>query len=83
MTIGINSMRLLPLILIIFLIFALPVHAYAGPGMAIGAVIIAITVIVAFVSSAILRLIPAFKAVGKKANRSIRNKDRRKANKNK
>ena len=33
-----------------------PAHAYAGPGVAIGAIIVAITVILAFFSSLVIRI---------------------------
>ena len=39
------------------LTFFSPAYAYAGPGVAIGAIIVALTVIVAFFSSVLIRVI--------------------------
>lgn len=40
----------------LFLIVIPPAHAYAGPGVAIGAIIVAVTVIFAFFGSVIIRI---------------------------
>lgn len=42
-----------------------PVYAYAGPGVAIGAIIVAITVLIAFFSSLIIRLFNFLKSTFK------------------
>tara|TARA_Y100001978_G_C23622409_1_gene399144 strand:- start:581 stop:832 length:252 start_codon:yes stop_codon:yes gene_type:complete len=44
------------LVFIISLIIPLPVHAYAGPGVAIAAILVFITVIVSFFASIFLKL---------------------------
>lgn len=41
-------------------IFNSPAHAYAGPGAAIGAILVALTVIIAFFSSLIIKLFNLF-----------------------
>ena len=43
------------------LLLQIPVHAYAGPGAAIGAIIVAITVIIAFIASLIIGTYEMFK----------------------
>ena len=43
------------------LFLQIPVHAYAGPGAAIGAIIVAITVIFAFIASLIIGTYEMFK----------------------
>ena len=43
------------------LLLQIPVHAYAGPGAAIGAIIVAITVIFAFIASLIIGIYEMFK----------------------
>jgi len=40
-----------------------PAHAYAGPGVAIGAIIVAITVILAFFSSLVIRIFNLIKKI--------------------
>ena len=45
------------------LTFFSPAYAYAGPGVAIGAVIVALTVIVAFFSSILIRAINFIKFI--------------------
>ena len=39
----------------LFILFIPPAHAYAGPGVAIGAILVALTVIVAFFGSLIIK----------------------------
>ena len=43
------------------LLLLIPVHAYAGPGAAIGAIIVAITVLLAFIASLIIGTYEMFK----------------------
>jgi len=47
----------------IFLLLPFPIFAYAGPGSAIGILIVLITVILAFFSSVIFKLIALFKLI--------------------
>ena len=43
-------------LLTIFMVSTLPAHAYAGPGVAIGAILVLFTVIFAFFGSIIIRI---------------------------
>ena len=68
--------------IILFLIsfFLAPAaHAYAGPGVAIGAIIVAITVVIAFISSTLI----GFFNILKKTKNKIRNKNKSKRHKKK
>ena len=53
------------------LILALPAHAYAGPGIALGAIVVAITVVLAFFSSIVLRIIHIIKRMRKKVSSRV------------
>ena len=56
--------RLKAIFLTTFLLtFFSPAYAYAGPGVALGAVIVALTVIVAFFSSILIRVINFIKFI--------------------
>ena len=66
---------LLSFLFFIFLIFPPASHAYAGPGVAIGAIIVALTVVIAFFASTILGIFSFFKKVFNK--RFIKNKDKK------
>ena len=50
-------------VLTFLLVNILPVHAYAGPGVAIGAIIVLFTVLLAFFGSMILRIINLLKKI--------------------
>ena len=50
-------------ILTIIFINTLPVHAYAGPGVAIGAIIVLFTVLFAFFGSLIIRIFNLIKKI--------------------
>ena len=51
------------------LFLQIPVHAYAGPGAAIGAIIVAVTVLFAFIASLIIGIYDLFKKFLLKANK--------------
>tara|TARA_Y100000589_G_C26864683_1_gene511393 strand:+ start:226 stop:471 length:246 start_codon:yes stop_codon:yes gene_type:complete len=55
------------------LFFQFPVHAYAGPGAAIGAIVVAITVILAFIASLIIGTFDYFKKFFTKLNKKNNN----------
>ncbi|WP_186549799.1 hypothetical protein [Synechococcus sp. Minos11] len=59
------SVRLFGLALVFSatLTVALPAHAYAGPGVAIGAAVVATTVLLAFLFSAFLRITAILKSL--------------------
>jgi len=46
-----------------------PVHAYAGPGVAIGSLVVAVTVVLAFALSIALRIRSVFKSLQRKFRR--------------
>ena len=58
----------IPLLFFAILFIQVPVHAYAGPGAAIGAIIVAITVIVAFIASLIIGTFDLLKKFFSKKN---------------
>ena len=51
---------------IISILFPLAVNAYAGPGVAIGAIIVAITVLLTFIASSFISIINLIKSILKK-----------------
>ena len=51
------------------LFLQIPVHAYAGPGAAIGAIIVAVTVLFAFIASLIIGTYDLFKKFLLKRNK--------------
>ena len=55
------------------LFFQVPVHAYAGPGAAIGAIVVAITVILAFIASLIIGTFDYVKKFFTKINKKNNN----------
>ena len=55
----------LTIITLIFVTLMPPAHAYAGPGVAIGAVIVALTVILAFFGSLVIRIFNLIKNIFK------------------
>ena len=55
------------------LLIQFPVHAYAGPGAAIGAIIVAITVIIAFIASLIIGTYDFVKKFFSKINKNNNN----------
>ena len=57
------------------LFLQIPVHAYAGPGAAIGAIIVAITVIFAFIASLIIGSYEMFKKLFLKRKNNINKKN--------
>lgn len=62
-------------LLVAFLsVFYTPAHAYAGPGVAIGAIVVAATIIFAFLGSTILRVWSFLKFLATKVQRSVNNK---------
>ena len=60
----------------IFSFFAQPAFAYAGPGVAIGAVIIFITVIITFFASLLITIARGFKKIIKYTTSFIRGKNK-------
>lgn len=50
----------------IFFVNVLPVHAYAGPGAAIGAIIVFLTVVIAFFASTFISIFNFLKKFSKK-----------------
>ena len=55
-----NRFKLISLLTFLVAIFNSPAHAYAGPGAAIGAILVALTVIIAFFSSLIIKIFNLF-----------------------
>ena len=58
-----KSKIFLSIISLLFVFLIPPAHAYAGPGVAIGAIIVAITVLLAFFSSLLIRIFNLIKIV--------------------
>ena len=68
------------IVLFLMSFFLVPTaYAYAGPGVAIGAIIVAITVLIAFITSTLI----GFFNILKKTKDKIRNKTKRRSNKKK
>jgi len=72
------------ILFLIFLLLPFPTFAYAGPGSAIGILIVLITVILAFFSSVIFKLIASLKLIFNKLkillsnNKKTKNKNNNK-----
>ena len=64
-------------------IFIPPAHAYAGPGVAIGAVLVALTVLFAFFSSLIIKIFNLIISFLRYVKRKLKSKEKQKINKNK
>ena len=60
--------------LISSILFVNPVHAYAGPGVAIGAIIVFITVVITFFASFFIKLFNLMKSGFKLLLKSTKNK---------
>ena len=60
--------------LISSIVFVKPVHAYAGPGVAIGAIIVFITVVITFFASFFIKLFNLMKSGFKLLLKSTKNK---------
>ena len=58
-----------------------PAHAYAGPGVAIGAIIVALTVLFAFFSSLIIKIFNLIISFLKYINKKLKPKEKIKKNK--
>ena len=67
---------------VIGLLIPLPAHAYAGPGSAIGILIIILTVILAFFSSVIIKFFNLIKMIFKKINLRSKKNTKNKSNQN-
>ena len=65
---------------VIGLLIPFPAHAYAGPGSAIGILIIILTVILAFFSSVIIKFFNLIKMIFKKVNLRLKKKNTKKSN---
>ena len=61
----------LTIITLFFVTLIPPAHAYAGPGVAIGAVLVALTVILAFFGSLVIRIFNLIKNIFKFLKRKI------------
>ena len=57
----------------LFVFLIPPAHAYAGPGVAIGAIIVGITVLLAFFSSLLIRIFNLIKIIFNFLKRKITN----------
>ena len=58
-----------------------PAHAYAGPGVAIGAIVVALTVLFAFFSSIIIKIFNLIISFLRYINRKLQSKKKIKKNK--
>ena len=67
---------------IFFLVIIQPVYAYAGPGAAIGALVVAVTVLVAFFFSFIIKFLKFVKKVFFYIRKLFKNKKKTKIKKN-
>ena len=67
---------------IFFLVAIQPVYAYAGPGAAIGALVVAITVLIAFTFSSIIKFFKFLKKIFFYISKFFKNKKKRKIKKN-
>ena len=73
--------RFLKIFCLSFLISSIlfnPVHAYAGPGSALGILIVIITILLAFFGSIFLKIINFIKRINSKIQKTIANKKNRK-----
>ena len=60
-----------------------PAHAYAGPGVAIGAVLVALTVLFAFFSSLIIKIFNLIISFLRYVKRELKSKEKQKTKENK
>ena len=65
------------MLIILMACFPLAAHAYAGPGAAIGAIIVFLTVIIAFFASTFIRLFSFIKRFFKQTNKPKKNKEKK------
>ncbi len=68
---------------LLFILFIPPAYAYAGPGVAIGAILVALTVIVAFFGTLIIKIFNLIKNFLKYINRQLKSRRNIKKDKNK
>ena len=68
-------------LLAVFSLSISPAYAYGGPGAAIGAIIVLITVVLAFCSSLIIKIINLIKVTFSKLNNYFLSKKKRKIKK--
>ena len=68
---------------LLFILFIPPAYAYAGPGMAIGAILVALTVIVAFFGSLIIKIFNLIMSFLRYLNRKLKSRKNIKKDKNK
>ncbi len=67
----------------LFILLIPPAHAYAGPGVAIGAILVALTVIVAFFGSLIIKIFNLIMNFLRYINRKLKSRKNIKKDKNK
>ena len=67
----------------LFALFVPPVYAYGGPGVAIAAVLVFITVVFAFFASTFLSIFNFFKNIFRKRNKPTKSINSNKSKKNK
>ena len=75
-----NRLSLILLLFIFGFVFPYAAHAYAGPGVAIGAIIVFLTVVAAFFASTFITIISFIKKIfgfKSKKNKSHQKKDKK------